>query len=118
MNGAASRRGFASETAPQCRKNRAPAYGSRNAHDHQMPKAISALVPEYLPAVPIDPYSGQEIRYRRDGDRVATYSVGRNRKDDGGQKLGEGPSRRWGIYREDEPPPDIGLAMRVSGGSN
>jgi hypothetical protein len=89
----------------------------RRAHDNRLPDAMSGLVPEYLPAVPIDPYSGQEIRYRRDGERVMTYSVGRNRKDDGGEKLGEGPSRRWGIYREEQPPPDIGLMMRVSGGN-
>ena len=90
----------------------------RRVHDGRSPESLSALVPEYLPSVPIDPYSGQELRYRSEPDRVAVYSVGGNRKDDGGEKLGEGPSRRWGIYREDQPPPDIGLAMRLSGGSD
>jgi hypothetical protein len=89
----------------------------RRAHGGSPPEALAQLVPQYLPALPVDPYSGQELRYRRDDARVAVYSVGVNRKDDGGEKLDEGPSRRWGIYRQDEPPPDIGLMMRLSGGS-
>ena len=89
----------------------------RRSHNGALPEALSGAVPEYLPSVPIDPYSGQEMRYRREADRVVVYSVGENRKDDGGSKLGEAPSRRWGIYLEDQPPPDIGLMMRVSDGS-
>ena len=57
------------------------------------------------------------MRYRRGPDRVVVYSVGKNRKDDGGEKLGDGPSRGWAVYREDQPPPDIGLVMRLSVGS-
>jgi hypothetical protein len=78
---------------------------------------VRAITARYLAAVPIDPYSGEEMRYRRGPDRVVVYSVGKNRKDDGGEKLGDGPSRGWAVYREDQPPPDIGLVMRLSVGS-
>jgi hypothetical protein len=90
----------------------------RRAHSGETPTSLSSLVPQYLEAVPVDPYSGQEMRYRHDADRIAVYSVGPNRKDDAGVKLDEHPSRRWGAYQPGEPPPDIGLSMRVSGGSN
>ena len=89
----------------------------RRANAGVAPARLSSLVPQYLNAVPVDPYSGQELRYRSEPDRVVVYSVGVNRKDDGGEKLGEGPSRRWSVYRRDEPTPDIGLMMRLSGGS-
>jgi hypothetical protein len=51
------------------------------------PEKLDELVPAYLPAVPIDPYSGAPLRYRRFDDGVAVYSVSRNRIDDGGVKI-------------------------------
>lgn len=54
------------------------------------PEQLSDLVPAYLPAVPVDPYSGQSLRYRHFPDGVAVYSVGRNGTDDGGVQLEAG----------------------------
>lgn len=48
------------------------------------PDKLDALVPEYLPRVPLDPFSGRPLKTKRDGDGVIVYSVGRDLKDDGG----------------------------------
>lgn len=36
------------------------------AHDGRKPSALTELVPQYLAAVPLDPFSGSELKYRRD----------------------------------------------------
>lgn len=56
--------------------------------DHQgnLPESLSQLVPDYLPAIPMDPFdpSGGTIRYLRDRTPRAIYSVGLNGEDDHG----------------------------------
>jgi hypothetical protein len=51
----------------------------------RLPEALSDLVPDYLPSVPIDPYSGQPLVYRPQGESFLLYSVGQDRRDDGGR---------------------------------
>lgn len=48
----------------------------------KLPENLQALVPEFLPAVPIDPFDGQPFRYAP--ARRIIYSVGLNGVDDGG----------------------------------
>jgi hypothetical protein len=50
------------------------------------PQQLRELVPEYLSAVPEDPFSGEPPIYRRTPTGCQLYSVGYNRRDDGGQK--------------------------------
>ena len=53
------------------------------------PTELAALVPEFIPAVPVDVCDGMPLRYRRNADGgYDLWSVARNRKDDGG-KTGE-----------------------------
>jgi hypothetical protein len=52
---------------------------------NRWPDALTDLVPTYLPRVPLDPYDGAPLRYRRLNDGVVIYSVGRDGKDDGGK---------------------------------
>jgi hypothetical protein len=54
-------------------------------HDRK-PETLAELVPDYLPAVPIDPFSGNgtQIRYAPDARRPCVYSIGANGADDGG----------------------------------
>jgi tRNA A-37 threonylcarbamoyl transferase component Bud32 len=40
------------------------------------PRDLAALVPEYLPEVPTDPFDGQPMRYRRTADGIVIYAVG------------------------------------------
>jgi hypothetical protein len=60
---------------------------ARYQHDHngESPATLQQLVPAYLPALLIDPYTGTELRYWRDCGGFKVYSVGINRKDDGGK---------------------------------
>jgi len=81
----------------------------RRENGGKYPETLSALVPSYLPATPIDPYSGAELKYRRDVNGYKVYSVGANRKDDGGvweQHSDLQLSRRGN-------PPDVGIAVAI-----
>ena len=51
------------------------------------PENLQQLVPKYLPSVPIDPYDGKPLRYRKLQKGFRVWSVGGNRKDDGGVKV-------------------------------
>ena len=49
------------------------------------PPDLNSLVPEFLPAVPLDPVDGQPLLYRRNADGTfLLYSVGENGVDDAG----------------------------------
>jgi hypothetical protein len=51
----------------------------------KMPTSLTALVPEYLDAVPRDLMDGQTLRYRLNADgSFVLYSVGEDAQDDGG----------------------------------
>jgi len=57
-----------------------------------LPVDLSALVPEFLDAVPVDDFDGQPLRYSP--GRKIVYSVCQNLKDDGGNDSRPGPSNR------------------------
>lgn len=48
------------------------------------PDTLADLVPAYLPRVPADPFDGQPLRSKRDGNGLVLYSIGANLRDDGG----------------------------------
>lgn len=48
------------------------------------PEALDALVPDFLPRVPIDYADRQPMRYARTDDGYLLYSIGDNGRDDGG----------------------------------
>ncbi len=50
----------------------------------ELPEVLADLVPEYLPAVPLDPFDGKPLRYVVEDDAFVIYSVGANLKDDAG----------------------------------
>ena len=49
------------------------------------PESLEELVPGILTEVPIDPFTGKPLVYRREGDGFIVYSLGSNQKDDGGR---------------------------------
>ncbi|HQR41070.1 MAG TPA: hypothetical protein PLX97_00270 [Gemmatales bacterium] len=53
----------------------------------QWPGSLQMLVPEYVPQVPVDPYTGQPLLYRVLPDGVVIYTVHTDGKDDGGMVL-------------------------------
>ncbi len=58
------------------------------------PEDIKSLVPEILPLIPKDPFTGKNYIYKKKENGFIIYSVGRNRKDDGGKK-------DWEIGKDD-----------------
>jgi hypothetical protein len=48
------------------------------------PAGLGELVPEYMPQVPVDAFSGKPLVYRASEDGYLLYSVGINGRDDGG----------------------------------
>lgn len=58
----------------------------RLAHAGSLPERLDQLVPQWLPAVPSDPFDGQPLRYRRHESGYTVYSVGDDRKDSGGRE--------------------------------
>jgi hypothetical protein len=57
------------------------AYEETTGH---LPETLEALVPDYLSAVPRDPFDGQPFRYST--ERRIIYSVGEDLTDDGGTR--------------------------------
>jgi len=53
------------------------------------PRELADLVPDFLPAVPEDPFSGKPLIYRPRATGYLLYSVGPNRRDDDGQPLND-----------------------------
>jgi hypothetical protein len=51
------------------------------------PESLANLVPKYLSAVPQDPFGDGPLIYRRSNDGYLLYSVGGNRRDDGGERV-------------------------------
>jgi len=51
-------------------------------HNDQLPASLDDLVPNYLPAIPMDGMSGKPLLFKTDPPRV--YSVGDDGVDDGG----------------------------------
>ena len=58
----------------------------RLAHAGQLPASLFELVPDYLPAVPADPYDDQPLRYRKLPRGYVVYSIGPDFTDDGGKE--------------------------------
>ena len=50
----------------------------------EYPERLSQLVPDFLDKLPVDPFSGKDYVYRKDGKGFIVYSLGENMKDDGG----------------------------------
>jgi hypothetical protein len=57
----------------------------RRKHN-RMPASLTQLVPDFLPSVPNDPFDGKPLRYIEQRDGFMIYSIGRDRKDDGGDR--------------------------------
>jgi hypothetical protein len=76
-------------TARQQAETRAAIAGlaaERYRLDHgQWPESLDALVPAYLDAIPIDPFTGESLKMTRtDRGWLVIYSVGEDETDDGG----------------------------------
>lgn len=58
----------------------------RSAHAGQLPGSTAELVPDFLPAIPSDPFDDQPMRYKKLGKGYVLYSIGEDLTDDGGKE--------------------------------
>ncbi len=61
------------------------ALAAWHAEKGNYPKDLAELIPDYLPRVPIDEFSGGPLVYKPGDAGYLLYSVGRNGRDDGGE---------------------------------
>jgi len=54
------------------------------AKHKRLPDTLAVLQPGFLHALPVDPYDGKPLRYRKDARGFVVYAIGRDGKDDGG----------------------------------
>ena len=52
-----------------------------------LPESLAELVPDFLEAVPIDPFDGKPVRYIVKKEAYLVYTCGRDRVDDGGKEV-------------------------------
>lgn len=53
---------------------------------NKLPDSLDDLVPDYLESVPLDPFDGKELRYKKLDKGFVVYSIGKDQKDDGGKE--------------------------------
>ena len=56
----------------------------------RLPGSLKDLVPTYMPAVPLDPYDGRSLKYRKLKTGYVVYSIGYDMTDEGGAERGRG----------------------------
>ena len=97
------------ETLARARSSVGAVAIARYSRDHAnaQPETLEKLIPDYLSAPLIDPFTGEELKYRHDAAGYKVYSVGANRKDDGGEWE---PHSDLQFSRRGNPP-DIGIAV-------
>jgi hypothetical protein len=51
------------------------------------PDTLAYLIPEFLDTLPEDPFSGNSLQYRKEGEAFLLYSVGRDLEDNQGAQF-------------------------------
>jgi hypothetical protein len=82
----------------------------RRDHASAPPSSLVDLVPGYLSANTIDPFSGEPFRYLKKANSYVVYSIGANRVDDGGDATPVSPPNRTGVATT--PSKDITIEVR------
>jgi hypothetical protein len=52
----------------------------------KLPESLNNLVPYYVESIPLDPFDGQHIRYKKLDSGYVMYSIGDDKIDDGGKE--------------------------------
>lgn len=63
----------------------------RLAHQNALPDSLAELAPLFIDVVPIDPFDGQPLRYKKTSPNgFVVYSIGKDRSDDGATPMPSG----------------------------
>jgi hypothetical protein len=76
----------------------------RLANGGRLPSTLDALVPKYLAAPPVDPFTGEPLLFKARAQGYVVYSVGEDGSDDDGTPLPSGSPAK-------KPPHDIPFVM-------
>ena len=60
----------------------------------EYPDQLSSLATDIIPELPLDPFTGENYIYHKEGKGFIVYSAGKNLKDDGGIYDKKGPRRK------------------------
>jgi hypothetical protein len=85
---------FLAVAAPRVATVAVAAERFRLDHAGAWPESIAELVPRYLKTAPIDPFSGEPIRLVPKGQEVRVYTIGPDRRDNGGPATAFAPPSR------------------------
>jgi hypothetical protein len=89
----------------------------RRAHAGALPPSLETVVPDYLHAIPRDPFTGTALKLIRGRDSYTIYSVGIDRVDDAGD-IGEWQPDVRGFARGAERDIGIRVPLRITRNSN
>ena len=86
------------------------------------PERLDQLVPDFLLVVPLDPFDGKPLRYRREGAGWVIWSVGSDMKDDNAawhefKYRKPGDERKGGdiFFKSTEPQDDLAWYLKQKG---
>jgi hypothetical protein len=83
----------------------------RRDHAGTLPPSLQALVPQYVGAVPTDPFSGDPLVYKPSADDYFLYSVDTNLRNDGGALYGFGSKNQ--LFPSTGQGRDLGIRVDV-----
>jgi hypothetical protein len=65
--------------------------------DGKLPESLNDLVPKFLESVPIDPFDGKPLKYKKLDPGFVIYSIGEDQQDDGGKERGPKREKPWDV---------------------
>ena len=80
------------------------ALAAYKADNGRYPDKLDALKPKYLPTIPLDSFSGEQLIYEPDATGYLLYSVGINGEDEGGRSYSDLPRGDDLVIRMPLPP--------------
>ena len=86
-------------TTDRCSRTALAIERFRREHEGKLPATLAELVPRYLQEVPVDPNGDGPLRFKPDATSYTVYSIGGDRRDDGGDlssELRQVKERGWG----------------------
>ncbi len=63
----------------------------------RLPESLNDLIPEFLESVPIDPFDGKPLKYKKLDPGFVIYGVGEDLSDDGGKERGPKREKPWDV---------------------
>ena len=63
----------------------------------KLPESLNDLIPEFLESIPIDPFDGKPLKYKKLDLGFVVYSVDEDEQDNGGKERGPKREKPWDV---------------------